>query len=294
MPLLVSAKTLLLIDDFMSAVNYCIYDYLFDMQDPRTKHLPLIDYGLGIPILFLTSYFMLVKVFIPQYMEKRKPFNLRWILLIYNAGMSFGNLFAFITCLEYMDYGRVIFDVDYPTDKSSNEESRVMIILGFCYLISKLLDWFDSIFFCLRKKDSHLTLLHMYHHMVVPLFGWLIIKIAPFIPGLRLFSLMNSFIHFLMYGYYFLSAFGPRVKRYLWWKRYITQMQLAQFIILGIYGFIFLFFQRGYPVFWLYVAFPQPIFFFYMFYDFYVRTYVYNQSYTNNNDINVNNVKKID
>src|SRR6185437_2136515 len=95
------------------------------------------------------------------------------------------------------------------------------------------------------------------------------------------FAMMNTFIHFVMYSYYFLAAFGPEIQKYLWWKRYITQMQLAQFIILGIYAFIFLFFQRGYPVFWLYVAFPQPLFFFYMFYDFYKKTYLENQKRLN-------------
>ena len=40
-------------------------------------------------------------------------------------------------------------------------------------------------------------------------------------------AMVNSFIHVLMYAYYFLSAFGPRMQPYLWWKRYITSMQLV-------------------------------------------------------------------
>ena len=32
-----------------------------------------------------------------------------------------------------------------------------------------------------------------------------------------------------MYSYYFLASLGPRVRPYLWWKRYLTQLQLAQF-----------------------------------------------------------------
>src|SRR5947209_6607791 len=128
-----------------------------------------------------------------------------------------------------------------------------------------MMDWLDTIFFCLRKKFSHISLLHMYHHISVPIFGWLLLKINPFIPGLFLFAVMNTFIHFVMYSYYFLAAFGPEIQKYLWWKRYITQLQLAQFLVLGAYGFVFIFLQRGYPVFWLSVAAPQPLFFFYMF-----------------------------
>lgn len=42
-------------------------------------------------------------------------------------------------------------------------------------------------------------------------------------------ALMNSFVHIIMYGYYSLSALGPRLYPYLWWKRYLTVLQLLQF-----------------------------------------------------------------
>jgi len=38
---------------------------------------------------------------------------------------------------------------------------------------------------------------------------------------------LNSFIHILMYSYYGLSALGPAVQKYLWWKRYLTKLQLV-------------------------------------------------------------------
>ena len=38
---------------------------------------------------------------------------------------------------------------------------------------------------------------------------------------------VNSFIHVLMYTYYGLSALGPHMQKYLWWKRYLTVMQLV-------------------------------------------------------------------
>lgn len=37
----------------------------------------------------------------------------------------------------------------------------------------------------------------------------------------------NSFIHVLMYSYYALSTFGPSIAKYLWWKRYLTMIQLV-------------------------------------------------------------------
>jgi elongation of very long chain fatty acids protein 4 len=37
----------------------------------------------------------------------------------------------------------------------------------------------------------------------------------------------NSFIHVLMYTYYGLSALGPHIAKYLWWKKYLTILQLV-------------------------------------------------------------------
>ena len=40
-------------------------------------------------------------------------------------------------------------------------------------------------------------------------------------------ALINSSIHVIMYTYYALSSLGPRVQKYLWWKRHITRLQLV-------------------------------------------------------------------
>ena len=40
-------------------------------------------------------------------------------------------------------------------------------------------------------------------------------------------SMLNSFIHLMMYTYYGLSALGPRFAKFLWWKKYMTSMQIV-------------------------------------------------------------------
>ena len=40
----------------------------------------------------------------------------------------------------------------------------------------------------------------------------------------------NSFVHVVMYAYYGLSAIGPQMRPYLWWKRYITKLQLVRIL----------------------------------------------------------------
>lgn len=38
---------------------------------------------------------------------------------------------------------------------------------------------------------------------------------------------LNSFIHVVMYTYYGLAGLGPHMQKYLWWKKYLTWMQLV-------------------------------------------------------------------
>lgn len=40
-------------------------------------------------------------------------------------------------------------------------------------------------------------------------------------------GLVNTFVHIVMYSYYGLAAIGPHMQKYLWWKRYLTSMQLV-------------------------------------------------------------------
>ena len=38
-----------------------------------------------------------------------------------------------------------------------------------------------------------------------------------------------------MYSYYLLASFGPKIQPYLWWKRYLTQLQLVQFVMMVVH-----------------------------------------------------------
>lgn len=40
---------------------------------------------------------------------------------------------------------------------------------------------------------------------------------------------MNAAIHVLMYLYYGLASCGPKIQKYLWWKKYLTIIQMVRF-----------------------------------------------------------------
>lgn len=108
---------------------------------------------------------------------------------------------------------------------------------------------------------------------MVPVITWLAVKLASTAVCLGIFPLCNTLIHVIMYSYYALSAV-PSLRSYLWWKKYLTQIQLTQFVIYALYMIPFLKYQHGYPVkFWIYVIAPQPLIFFYLFWAFYRAAY---------------------
>ena len=61
---------------------------------------------------------------------------------------------------------------------------------------------------------------------IMPVSWWFGVKFVP--GGFGTFhALLNSFIHFLMYTYYGLAALGEKYQKFLWWKKYMTTMQMS-------------------------------------------------------------------
>lgn len=38
---------------------------------------------------------------------------------------------------------------------------------------------------------------------------------------------LNSAVHVIMYFYYMVAAMGPKYQKYIWWKKYMTRIQLV-------------------------------------------------------------------
>lgn len=87
-------------------------------------------------------------------------------------------------------------------------------------------------------------------------------------------GVINSFVHVIMYGYYFLTSFKPELKKSLWWKKYITQVQMVQFLILIVYFSIPLFKECNFPKLINFGIALQNVFMLALFGDFYYKTYI--------------------
>lgn len=89
-----------------------------------------------------------------------------------------------------------------------------------------------QVFFVLRKKQNQVSFLHVYHHTGMVLLTWHGVKYLP--GGHSVFmGALNSFVHVVMYCYYLITALNPKYKNNLWWKKYITQLQIVRNILLG-------------------------------------------------------------
>lgn len=257
----------------VSQIWYFMDKYYDDVQHPISKDYWVCKWPFYQFALTDITFLLLVTQIIPYFMRDRKPFVLKWPIFVYNTFMVVANGYYFLLFLKISGYGKNLWSFEYPDPKDVTPQDVKDLASFNFYYMTKYLDWLDTIFFALKKKQSHISFLHLYHHSMVPLYGYASFRLNPFIPAIKVFGICNCFVHTIMYSYYALSTFGPGIQKYLWWKRYITQLQLFQFAIYITYGLTIIFKQTGYPIFWLYFGFAQQPFFFIMFWDFYRNAY---------------------
>jgi hypothetical protein len=136
-------------------------------------------------------------------------------------------------------------------------------------LALKIFDLADTVFFILRKKWNQVTPLHVIHHSIMPFTAWLALKYAP-LPSAGKVLLLNSFVHTLMYTYYHLASLGKDV----WWKKYITVIQLIQFYICLVHAVHMLLIPDcNFPKWLACLQAAESIFFIVTFTNFYYRSY---------------------
>ena len=160
-------------------------------------------------------------------MATREPFKFKWTLIFYNMGITLLNAWmAFELC--WCAYQRGYNLVCQLVDVSNNEYELRIANVVWWYYVSKCMEFMDTFFFIMRKKENQLSFLHIYHHSTMFCVWWAGTR---FVPGGSVLSavMVNCFVHVLMYSYYALAAMGPHIQKYLWWKKYLTMIQLVQF-----------------------------------------------------------------
>lgn len=96
---------------------------------------------------------------------------------------------------------------------------------AFLFVLSKLVEFGDTIFIILRKTP--LNFLHWYHHITVLLYSWY--ALATRNTAGHWFCSLNMGVHSVMYSYYTFKALGFHVSSSI--AKGITILQLSQFVV---------------------------------------------------------------
>jgi len=207
---------------------------MWEIRDKRIRNLPLMSSA--IPLACITvGYVLMAKVVGPRLMKDRKPMelnNLKKVYNIFQVGFSAWMFHQFLKGGWLNSYNLTCQEVDH--DATPGSKGMIMVDVIWWFFISKFVDFMDTFFIIVKKKNNQLSFLHVCHHATTPIAVWMCAQWTP--TGHVTFGpLINSFIHSVMYSYYFLSSMGPTIQPYLWWKKYLTSMQIGQFIIVLIH-----------------------------------------------------------
>lgn len=169
----------------------------------------------------LASYLAII-FGIREIMRDRSPQRLNTLFRIHNAFLSAGSLILLVLMMEEVGSIRLT-NTTYGTmcDESSWTER-----LEFYYMINyyfKYIELFDTVFLALKKKP--LAFLHVFHHSATALLCFVQLNGKTSVSWVVIS--LNLAVHVIMYYYYFATAGGAKI----WWKKYLTSMQIIQFII---------------------------------------------------------------
>ncbi|XP_017057437.1 elongation of very long chain fatty acids protein F [Drosophila ficusphila] len=196
-------------------------------EDP--VQLPLM--GSPWPTLTILSIYLLFILKVGrQFMENRKPFDLRGVIkaynimqIVYNSAALTGGLY-FLFVLKAYDLSCIS---RLPLDHEYKNWERW---LSYSYFFNKLMDLMETVFFVLRKKYRQISVLHVVHHLIMAFGGYLYLTYSGYGGTLFPLCLLNVAVHVIMYTYYYLSCVSKDLQTSRW-KKYITIVQLVQFLL---------------------------------------------------------------
>lgn len=272
------------------------FEILDGQIDPdwRTKDWPMMS-TTAIPVLLAIIYIIFVKFVGPNYMANKKPYTLRKVLAIYNTAQILACIY--LTVEYFKTKPKMGCD---PLDVSDDPTALYAAKLVWWTTILKLSEFIETVFFVLRKKQNQVSGLHIYHHITTFFLIWIASRINP--GGIvRIPVILNNMVHMVMYSYYLLSSMGPGIQNKInSYKKYITIIQMVQFCILIVNSIFYLTPSCQVPNIYGLIFIPNVFIVFYMFYDFYRKSYIKKKPVDrrnstsikiNNNNNNNNNIK---
>jgi len=242
----------------MSKAEITIYPYPKPFDDPV------------VAIGSVTAYIIIIGA-LHQYMQNRKPYEMRILLGLHNLFLCILSLIMTVGLL----YRVVIVILKYGVFSVycgvSAEEDQYLFFWANMFYLSKYYELVDTVFVVLRKKP--LTFLHLWHHCAVVFVSWLATRDSIVMGWITVLD--NTSVHVMMYYYYAIQSLQ---RREVWWRKYLTTLQIVQFFIDMVTSVVFIYYYtQGVPCkgtfeAWI-VANMTGFSFFVLFLQFYSQTY---------------------
>jgi len=170
-------------------------------------------------IVYFTSILALKKVL------GTKKFDLHYIQAAHNFMIFLLSLVMFTSIFHEVFIVRMpqVGFFECFCDPPGLQPHGRMYFWVYIFYLSKFYEFLDT--FLLVLKGKQLEFLHVYHHSLTVFNTWYALETFTSVTWVG--TVLNTFVHCIMYWYYFNLSLGHQY----WWKRYLTQLQMTQFII---------------------------------------------------------------
>ncbi|KAK1124134.1 hypothetical protein K0M31_007158 [Melipona bicolor] len=189
-----------------------------DNQAWLTNNFPYCFYCCGIYVILIFGG--------KCYMSNRPKFNLRGPLALWSGLLATFSIIGFSRTVPELFHVLEQYGFYHSVCTPSNIlQDRVSGFWTWMFVLSKIPEFIDTIFIVLRKQP--LIFLHWYHHLSVSLFVWYMY--AETVATSRWYTVMNYFVHSMMYSYYSLKAMQYKLPKSV--AVTITMLQIVQMIM---------------------------------------------------------------
>jgi len=212
------------------------YLFFWSESEANQFEFKVSKYPLGnLSSVFVGCFTYLITIYIlREWIRLRgKPFNLRYVAIVWNWFCSIGSLYLLIKLSEQ------VFDLfskysvwSLLCDEGIQHNHGKHQLITYIVYLTKYLELIDTFLLCLRGKN--LQFLHVYHHSVTILFTYIHLQAQTCI--MWMVPVLNLSVHVVMYAYFALYEMNINC----WWKQIVTLMQVTQFYITLAVGLVVL------------------------------------------------------
>nr|XP_019007576.1 fatty acid elongase [Kwoniella pini CBS 10737]OCF46357.1 fatty acid elongase [Kwoniella pini CBS 10737] len=157
-----------------------------------------------------------------ELMKKRQPFKLTGPFRFHNVYLTLGSGLLLALMLEEIVPMFLKHGFFWSICNSTAFTPRLVTYYMINYYI-KYVELIDTVFLVLKKKP--LAFLHVFHHAATAILCFTQLEGETSVQWVVI--TLNLLVHVIMYYYYYATAGGAKI----WWKKYLTSMQITQFII---------------------------------------------------------------